>query len=167
MAAGATYTPIASTTVTGSSTTDVVFNSISGSYTDLVIVCSHRFNASGGLGMYFNTDAPSANTKYSISTLYGNGSSALAARSSNVSVVYVNNATGSSTQEMSIVNINNYSNTTTNKTILVRSSDTASAVETSVALWRDTSAINKITLYVSGTYMIAGSTFTLYGIQAA
>jgi hypothetical protein len=167
MAAGSTYTPIATTTVSGTSTTDIVFSSISGSYTDLVIVCSYKLNVSAGLGMYFNTDTPSANTKYSITTLYGTGTSALSTRSSNVSVVYVNNATGSASQEMSQISINNYSNTTTYKSILVRSSDTASAVEASVALWRDTSAINKLTIYVSGTYIVAGSQFTLYGILSA
>jgi len=38
MAAGATYEPIATTTVSGSSTSTVTFSSISGTYTDLVII---------------------------------------------------------------------------------------------------------------------------------
>lgn len=167
MAAGSTYTPIATTTVSGSSTTDIVFSSIPSTYTDLVIVCSYRFAASAGAAMYFNTDTPSGNTKYSITSLSGSGTAAASARSSNVSVMYVNNYSGSATQMNSLISLNNYSNTTTYKTGLIRTNDTGSFVETGVGLWRDTSAINKITLYVSGTYMIAGSTFTLYGIQAA
>ena len=37
MAAGSTYTPIATTTL-GSAQADVTFSSISGSYTDLVLI---------------------------------------------------------------------------------------------------------------------------------
>jgi hypothetical protein len=167
MAAAQTYEPIATNTVSGSSTTDIVFTSIPSTYTDLLISISSKFSAAAGAGMYFNTDAPSANTKYSITSLGGNGTTAASGRASNVSVTYLNNYSGSSTQQNIFAHINNYSNTTTNKTILIRANDTGSYVEAGVSLWRDTSAINKITIYTSGAVWVAGSTLTLYGIKAA
>lgn len=167
MAAAQTYEPIATNTVSGGSTTDIVFNSIPSTYTDLVISISSKFSAAAGAAMYFNTDAPSANTKYSITTLYGTGTAAASGRATNVSVMYLNNASGSTAQQTILVNLNNYSNTTTYKTGLIRASDSGAASETQVGLWRDTSAINKITIYTSGAVWVAGSVLTLYGIKAA
>ena len=62
----------------------------------------------------------------------------------------------------------NYANTTTNKTVLLRNNNTAFGTEAQVGLWRSTSAINTIKLYLDrAEYYVVGSTFTLYGIKAA
>jgi hypothetical protein len=164
MAAGSTYTPIATYTF-GTGATSVSFSSIPSTYTDLVIAGAFQFTSAAGAAMYFNTDTPSANTKYSITSLSGSGTAAASGRSANVSVMYINNYSGGTAQMSAVISLNNYSNTTTYKTGIIRANDTSTYVEAGVGLWRDTSAINKITIY-GGTF-VAGSMFTIYGIAAA
>jgi hypothetical protein len=68
-----TYEPIATTTL-GSAAADVTFTSISGTYTDLVLVAVTQIGSSGDyLGVQFNSDT---GTNYSRTRLSGNGTSA-------------------------------------------------------------------------------------------
>jgi hypothetical protein len=170
VAAGATYTPIATTTL-GSTTTELTFSSISGAYTDLVLVCaikpSDTINYPSILAQ-FNSDSGS---NYSETRLQGNGSTAASARRSNVAYNYLldNGLSQVSIDTVSTVisHIQNYSNTTTYKTVLSRSGTPDGYVEGLVTLWRSTSAITSIKVFVAGGGMASGSTFTLYGIAAA
>lgn len=168
MAAGITYTPIATTTL-GSATSTVTFSSISGSYTDLVLVCSTKLDGSGGdarLDIRVNSDSGS---NYSNTIMYGTGSSAVSARNSSQTESQVGRQT-SSNWSNSIIHINNYSNITTNKTILGRGNNPDALVLAAVSLWRSTAAISSITVYPqAGTAnnFVSGSTFSLYGITAA
>ena len=166
-----TYTPIATTTASGS-VSSVTFSSIAGTYTDLIIVSSASL-ASGAenLRFRFNSDTGS---NYSFTVLNGSGSGALSTRSSNQTYIAADwNGFLTTTTNVTLINIQNYSNTTTNKTALVRSNNAASAasgVDAIVGLWRSTSAITSITILNSGTGGVnfaAGSMFTLYGIAAA
>ena len=70
----ATYDCIATTTLS-SAQSSVTFSSISGSYTDLIII-SDAILASGNdaLGLRFNSDSGS---NYSYTFMYGNGTSAV------------------------------------------------------------------------------------------
>jgi hypothetical protein len=168
MAAGSTYTPIATTTL-GSTTTAVTFSSL-GSYTDLRLVTVVK-NTSGDwdLTYRFNSDSGS---NYSRTVLTGNGTTANSYRESNATYLrpdvdaYVN----SSTWQFVTTDFMNYSNSTTYKTSLSRVNGGATpAVEATVGLWRSTSAITSITVELqagSGTFQV-GSTFTLYGIASA
>jgi len=61
----------------------------------------------------------------------------------------------------------NYANTTTNKTILSRSNAADKGVMATVSLWRNTAAINSITLLASANNFATGSTFSLYGVKNA
>lgn len=175
MAAGATYTQIATTTL-GSAQSSVTFSSISGSYTDLVLVGIGYNGAGDGYAprIQFNSDT---GTNYSITDLGANGSSASSARQSNQSAMLLGYVAGwdtTSTQVgMFIAHIMNYSNTTTNKTVLSRLSQadgTYPGTDGIVGLWRNTNAITSITILgdtgVSQTFA-SGSTFSLYGIAAA
>jgi len=175
MAAGSTYTPIATTTL-GSAQASVTFSSISGSYTDLVLVGVGYNGAADGYvpRMQFNSDT---GTNYSLTDLYGSGTTAGSARLSNQSNIllgYIAAWDTTSTQiGMFTAQIMNYSNTTTYKTALSRfsqASGTSSGVDAIVGLWRNTSAITSIKILgdtgASQTFA-SGSTFTLYGIAAA
>lgn len=158
-----TYDKIATTTVSGSSVANVTFSSISGSYTDLVMISVHKnTGGAGNLKLQFNSDTGS---NYSFTYVYGNGSSASSALSSNQDAIIFGQA--DSTQFLvNICNINNYSNSTTNKTTLSRSSDngnTYSSTGAIVGLWRNTGAITNIKIFGDSNIAI-GSTFTLYGI---
>jgi hypothetical protein len=161
MAAGSTYTPIATTTL-GSATGTVTFSSISGSYTDLILVCSVIGNGSTNLRFTVNNDSGS---NYSGTYMYGNGSSAGSGRTTSQTYAL---AYGSGIDKGSFVlHFQNYSNTTTNKTILCRGDDASNQTNAWVDLWRSTAAINRIDLSGGGNNYSAGSTFTLYGIAAA
>jgi hypothetical protein len=165
----ATYEPIATTTL-GSAQNSVSFTSISGLYTDLVIISNGSSdNASYGLRIQFNSDTGS---NYSSTRLLGNGSAASSARESNVSGIVVNgNGFGGANNlnTNSIIQIQNYSNSTTYKTLLLRENNAAAATTALVGLWRSTSAITSIIIYneSGGANIVSGSTFTLYGIKAA
>ena len=162
MAAGSTYTPIA--TVSPSGTTTVDFTSIPSTYTDLLLVVSGA-NATGVyLSITFNSDTGS---NYSRTQLSGNGSTASSTRASNsTSIRTLNLPSGTSEYAVETFNIMNYSNTTTYKTLLHRGGQASAQAYAQVALWRSTAAINSIRLLASSN-ISTGSTLTLYGIQAA
>ena len=162
-----TYKPIATATANGS-VSSITFSSISGSYTDLILVVSAKMaTGTEDLRIRFNSDT---STNYSWTYLSGNGTSAFSGRSSNQTYAtgdaygYLN----STDYNISIHNIMNYSNTTTFKTMISRSNNAAVGIDAVANLWRSTSAISTITVSNTGTGGInfaTGSTFTLYGIE--
>ena len=168
MAAGSTYTPLATTTL-GTAASSVTFSSISGSYTDLVLVTQGNMSASGAsIYLEINGDTSS---NYSFTYIYGSGSAAASSRASNNStgIDALGFSSGFSTgQLMTINNFMNYSNATTYKTVLCRGSDAGSEVGATVGLWRKTpEAITSIKVKNTGSNFTVGHTFTLYGIAAA
>jgi hypothetical protein len=166
MAAGSTYTPIATTTL-GSNQNTITFSSITGSYTDLILVADSNSTGAVTIELRFNNDSGS---NYSQTRLYGNGSSAVSDRHSNLTFIpYVAGTVSSTTLRANgILQVQNYSNTTTNKTCLIRANSSSDAVTALVGLYRSTSAITRIDLACgSATDFRTGSTFTLYGIAAA
>ena len=160
MAAGRTYTPIART-VLSTTTTSLTFSSISGSYTDLILVMSAS-EASNAFNIRFNSDSSS---NYSRTRLLGDGSTATSGRTANTTDIPINYLGGTNNFSTTLVHFMNYSNTTTYKTILSRSGSADTGTGVQAALWRSTSAITSMTIFSDG--LIAGSTFTLYGIAAA
>ena len=172
MAAGATYTPLASTTI-GTAVASYTFSSISGSYTDLVaIITASTSNASSQvLGMTMNGDTTAL---YSTTRMYGNGTTASSDRFSaqnSVDVGYLA-GTGGTGNSQTIVQIQNYSNATTYKSCLYRwNSENAGATlkytAAGVGLWRNTAAITSLGFSFAAGNITAGSTFALYGIAAA
>ena len=175
MAAGSTYTPIATTTL-GSDTTTVTFSSISGSYTDLVLVAGFGSNRDGaGFSIRVGNGSVDTGTNYSNTNLYGTGSSAASDRTTSYSYFSTFPNIGFSTTLNAnnlMISIMNYSNSTTYKTLLSRGNNAAGTnypgTIASAGLWRSTSAINTVSLFGGGTdKFLSGSTFTLYGITAA
>lgn len=157
----ATYEPIATTTL-GSAQSSVSFSSISGSFTDLVLVASAGINGSNKeLTLTMNSDTAS---NYSWTRLLGDGTSAASSRGTNVAKI---ENVLSNEICTAVYHFMNYSNTTTNKTVLSRTSVASSRAATYVGLYRSTSAITSITLTAEATFTInSGSTFTLYGIRS-
>jgi hypothetical protein len=162
MPAGSTYTPIATTTISGTPAS-YTFSSIPSTYTDLVLIIAGT--ASGGTNTHvqFNGDT---GTNYSTTYVYGDGTSAVSGRNTSTStpsVGYISTAQGVST-----VQIQNYSNATTYKSLLARWNNTGVLVAASVSLWRSTSAITSVLVGCgSGQTFTAGTTLTLYGIASA
>jgi hypothetical protein len=164
MAAGSTYTPIATTTVS-TTTSTVSFSSISGSYTDLILVSA--YGSTNTMYVQFNSDTTS---NYSSTILYGTGTTAASTRVSATRIYiggyWVGSDSGANSNTIN-THIQNYSNSTTYKTLLSKSANPSNEVDAIAGLWRSTSAINAITVGVTAGNITIGSTFTLYGIAAA
>ena len=164
MAAGATYTPIA--TYTASAGQTITFSSISQTYTDLVLIGNIGDTTNNGTTLAFNGDTSS---NYSRTWMQGNGSTAPSGRNSNAGPLYVTgeNLFSPSTvgSEIAIIQIMSYSNSNVYKTFLTTDRVGSSGLMQTVKMWRNTAAITSITLTNSG--LAAGSAWTLYGIAAA
>jgi hypothetical protein len=157
-----TYEPIATTTL-GSDTANVTFSSISGSYTDLVLVVNGGLASQAAMTVQLNADT---GTNYSITRLLGDGSAASSDRFSTQNYLDLGYFQGN-LNNTSIIQFMNYSNTTTFKTILNRW-NTPALVAALVGLWRSTAAITSIKLFNSTAVNLkSGTTFTLYGILKA
>lgn len=159
----ATYEPIATQTLTGSSS-GITFASIPSTYTDLILITNAKNDNNGGIKIRFNNDTGS---NYSYTRIIGDGSSASSDRTTNSDGIEFGYLIAGN-WAINIIQIMNYSNSTTYKT-LINEARCASANPNSttfVELWRNTSAINKIQIDNSQQFQ-TGSTFTLYGIKAA
>jgi len=163
MAAGSTYTKIASNTLS-SAASSVTFSSISGTYTDLILIFNGSASINGSTKFQLNGDTAS---NYSYTQVYGTGTGAASGRASSQTTGLIGSTTAGS-NATHIIQLLNYLNTTTYKTILVRASETQSDVNANVNLWRSTAAITSI-IFTSngGGNFTVGSTFNLYGIAAA
>lgn len=165
MAAGNTYVALATNTLS-SATASVTFSSISGAYTDLVLITNAK--ATSGtptIRMQFNSDT---GNNYSTTLIYGDGSSAGSVRVTNEAST--NSAGLADEFGNSIFNLNNYSNSTTYKTVISRYNfvaPTYSETGSKVSLWRSTAAITSILVFTASSTFASGSTFSLYGIAAA
>lgn len=162
----ATYEPISTTTL-GSSQSSVTLSSISGSYTDLVLVINGTSSGDGAGRVQFNSDTGS---NYSDTFFYGiyTTSGIQNGRDTNATVI---SGLGrfNTTEGIAIIQIQNYSNTTTYKTVLGKGGTTTNGIiMTTVGMWRSTSAITSIVVSLENSRTFSsGTTLTLYGIAAA
>ena len=161
-----TYTPIATTTL-GSAASSVTFSSISGTYTDLILI-SNAGITSGLINYQVQLNSDSA-SNYSRRALSGSGTAASSAQAASITAMVLNDfgyLEGTSGFNV-IAHFMNYSNTTTFKTVLSRSNNAANGTSANVNLWRSTAAITSMLIFPSGSTFVAGSTFTLYGVKSA
>ena len=163
-----TYEPIETQTLDSAAAT-VTFSSISGAYTDLVLVCSGKSNTANldYTRIRVNSDTGS---NYSRTYLGGNGSSAYSGRDTSATSYLdgIAPTTASGIYAPTIFNLQNYSNTTTYKTILSKGGSANASTGAVVGLWRNTAAITSIDISnINSNSFASGSTFTLYGIKAA
>lgn len=160
-----TYEPIYTTTL-NSAQADITFTSFSG-YTDLrvVAITATTRGSQSGFGIQVGNGSIDTGSNYSVTRLGGNGSVAYSERTSNQTSVAM---AMQPTRSNFFIDFMNYANTTTNKTFLITDDNAASYAIRAVGLWRSTSAITHLKIFdTDGFNLIAGSTFTLYGIKAA
>jgi len=156
-----TMTPIATNTLVSNSA-NLTFSNIPQTYTDLVLVGVAKFSANPSYsGIIFNGDS---GTNYSSTFVRGNGTSASSGR--NTTAGQISSGSYSANFIIDNFNIQNYSNATTYKTVLYRTSQD-NDVLARVGLWRNTAAITSITYQIDTGNILAGSSFTLYGVKAA
>jgi hypothetical protein len=168
-----TYEPIATNTL-GSNATSVTFSSITGTYTDLILITSAPTvgggNNSRGYRFELNSDT---GTNYSQTWLSNSTTTPTSTRESSQTRGRIGGISESASDVTTVITtFLNYSNTTTFKTVLSRSSNLNTNGDTNVfagvSLYRSTSAITAIKLTMSdNSNFVTGSTFTLYGIKAA
>jgi hypothetical protein len=165
----ATYDCIATTTLS-SAAAEIQFTSISGTFTDLVMVISGVSDSGDNIFYRFNSVNSSS---YSRTDLIGNGTSALSGNASNQNRGRLTNygyPSSTAGNQVTIWQIFNYANTTTYKTSISRSNAAGTGVDAIVNLFSSTSAITSISIATnafSGTQnWQSGTTVTLYGIKA-
>lgn len=169
MAAGATYEPIATTTLS-SAQASITFSSISSSYTDIRVVVTGAGAASNAYwGFRFNSDASAL---YSTTYLSGNGTAASSSRITGYTSGFIGGFTSDigTTITMGTLDIFSYAGSTNKTALATYAGDRNGSgyVERAVNLWRSTSAINSITIRTdTATNFAIGTTATLYGIKAA
>jgi hypothetical protein len=165
-----TYTPINTTTITGSTTSVVNFNSIPSTFTDLVLVINARAATNASASIQFNSDA---GTNYGYTVIDAEGTAIQANRQTNTSGIQLISwsiGMGSTTiPSVSTTHINSYNSTAIFKTVITRSAamnaSNTRSVDGFIGTWRNTAAINSIT--INCNTIAIGSTFSLYGIKAA
>jgi len=163
-----TYDSISTFTLS-SATNLITFSSIPSTYTDLrVVFWSVAGVGTGNMQVRFNGDS---GTNYSGTLLQSTGTSATSERPVNFSVMYwggYNSNTSATIGTFFTADIMSYSSST-NKTVLNTwngDRNGAGTNENWVWYWRNTSAINSISITASGQHGI-GTTATLYGIKRA
>lgn len=160
----AAMTAIASNTLS-TTTASVTFSSIPSTYDDLMIVVYGRNTSGASTWLRFNSDTAS---NYSVTWLYGDGSSAISSRVTSQTSLY--SAIASSPVMAQTIHVLNYANTTNFKTTINRTAQDNNGtgyVDLTSGLWRSTSAITSITIGHNAYDFQTGSVFALYGIKKA
>lgn len=170
----ATYTLIASNTL-GSSAASVAFSNIPDTYTDLLVKFSARSTRSGELkdniGLRFNTDTASV-TVYSSTMLSAIGTTVNSTRVSNNDAIESEFITAASATSNTFAPgefyIPNYL-ASSNKPLssyaaAIFNNATEMRMDNLAGLWRNTNAINKITIFSEFSF-VTNSSFWLYGIK--
>ena len=168
MPAGATYEPIATTTLS-SNQQFIDFNSIGSGYTDLrIVVFGKSASNYASIGFRLNGDTAS---NYSSTRLYGTGSAAASSRVNNSSYADISGVYGFMATQVSMVTMDLFSYAgSTNKTALCTAAtelNTEGSTERVVSLWRSTAAVTSIRLMCAGSSVnfASGTMATLYGIK--
>ena len=163
-----TYTAIRTTNVTSSvSSVNFDLTGITTGYRDLVLQASIKVTtAPQTLTVRFNNEDGSTGT-YSNTILRTNGSALSSARQTNAGQFILSNfgTPSTTTYGLYTAHIIDYANTSKYKTTFVRSNQASAGLDAIVSLWRNTSAITSIQVYIDGGSIVAGSTLTLYGIK--
>ena len=162
-----TYTPIATSTITSSSSA-ITFSSVPQTYTDLVVVINSKFTQTSGrfISLQYNSDT---GANYTSVYLLGQSSGTATAYATGNSSARIGNGSASSASGSCVASIFDYTNATTYKTSSGRTGSNEFAI-TYMATWKSTAAISTVTVTcdtASSNAFATGSTFSLYGIKRA
>lgn len=159
-----TMIPISTYTATGN-ISDLTLSSIPQTYTDLVLIISGKAQPAGGGSVLVQVNGDTG-TNYSLTYMFGGGSSATSGRITNSAQFFTSRTT--TTEGTGITHFMNYSNTTTHKTALSRGGAADGIIIALANTWRSTAAITSMRLFPeSGPGFATGFTATLYGVKAA
>lgn len=167
MAAGATYEPIATTTLS-SAASSITFSSIASTWTDIRLVFTFKA-ATGTCYYYARLNGTASQNVCGQTVIKGNGSTATSSRLTNNDLYFSNGNATTTIPFMEQVDFFNYAGSTYKTMLYAGSGDQngSGEVRRGVALFPSTSAITSITFYSVSDDFAVGSTMTLYGIKAA
>jgi hypothetical protein len=158
-----TYTALATTTLSGTDSA-ITFASIPSSFRDLVLVVEAKISGSAGLRLRLNNDSGS---NYNQVVMRNNGGSPLSTSYSGETAFYPSDVGLSVDVPFNyICHIMDYSATDKHKSLLIRTNTNAATVEAHALRWASTTAVNEVNVFLSSQNYQAGSTFSLYGIEA-
>jgi hypothetical protein len=163
----ATYTPLATVTLSSAAST-ITFSNIGSGYRDLILVCAAANGGSGSNnGIRFNGDTGS---NYSRIFMGANGVGAVSSgTSTSTGFQYDNfgfttNTLGSTVHLIQVLDI---SATDKHKTILTRANRAGDTLDALAGRWANTAAITSLGIYsITGENFLTGSRFDLYGVIA-
>lgn len=164
-----TYVLIASNTLS-SSAASVTFSSIPATYTDLVLRVSTRCD--GAVTARTTTLAYNGTTTGSYTDLTGNGSTASSSGNSALSYLRIGLTSGTSSTSNTFssmeIYIPNYTGTVKKPASSFYANEnntTAADIGTIAALQNETQAVNSVTISLTSSSFVTGSSFFLYGIK--
>lgn len=178
MAAGSTYSQIASIAASGS-TSDISFTNIPQTYTNLVLVASVRGAKAAttcSLLAYVGTGPNGTSllqsNENSVTYITGDGSSATSTRTTNGSGLQLVTAPAASATsgvyKQYVLHFPQYNNSTTYKAMIARTDSAIDSARAIVGLARTTLPLLTVGIATYGDgNIVSGSTFTLYGIRGA
>jgi hypothetical protein len=163
-----TYEPIATTTL-GTAAADITFSSIPATYTDLRIVWTLKSAGPGNdiASFRINNDSTSL---YSATYLWGDGTSVSSARASSATLIYCTlNNSSTTVPHFATIDLFSYAGSTNKTSLITYSGDNNGSgdVNRHVGLYRSTSSITSVKIFINGVNMAIGTTATLYGILRA
>ena len=168
---GAAYESIASATGTGSSGT-ITFSSIPSTYASLQIRGVNIPAGNNWFAVRFNSDTAS---NYAWHYLSADGSTNTVVAGSGASKNQIDcwsyQYPDATNGQPFIIDIHDYASTTKNKTLRMftgrENNSTSSSVDIRSGLWRSTSAITSITMFLDAGNYSTNTRFALYGIKGA
>lgn len=156
-----TYTALATVTL-ASSASDITFSSISG-YRDLVLVAT-GISTSGVQDQGINFNGDGTDTNYNCVIMWGNGGTYNSTTSTWL-IDYYGSVTTDNTAA-TILQIMDAGASDKHTTYLSRSNRAASGVDAIAGRWSNTAAVTSIKYFLIGGTLAAGTTVSLYGIEA-
>lgn len=164
-----TFELIASYTVGSSGTSTIDFTSIPSTYTDLCLKLSLRMNTTNL--EYYSLRFNNSTSNFTYRTIEGSGSSAASFSGSTGTYGFPvpSNYTADtfSNAEIYIPNYAGSNNKSFSIDTVTENNATEAYADLIAGLWSDTSAINRITLYVTTNNFVQYSTAYLYGIKSS
>ena len=159
-----TYVPIAQAAPAGNPSS-VTFSSIPANYRDLVLV----FNGGGTVGnpnMFGSLNSDTTGGNYATRQISGSGTASDGSTFPNGRIL---NYWGFPTNDLNttlVWQIMDASQTNKHKTWIARSNNAANGVAMVLGRWANNARVTSISIDLGGALFVAGSTFTLYGIEA-
>ena len=160
-----TYEPIATTTLVSAGS--ISFTSIPATYTDIRLVLVAFASSNLNFDIRFNNDSSAL---YSQTDLYGNGTTASSGRQSgNTQISMTAYANFGTVPHLTTLDLFSYAGSTNKTSLITQSNDRNGTgyVGRTVALYRSTSAINRLDVIAGAPTFSAGTIATLYGIKNA